>query len=81
MTTPSWVATIADDARVNGSEVMEWLGIAAPATLGRDIQAGKIPKPEYHAWTSSTKGNNRSAYWRVKTIRDWIKAGKPRVAR
>lgn len=74
MTTPSWVSLLADDATICSKDVSEWTGYPL-STLNRMWHMGWFPRPD----TGGLKRHKWAHYWKAKTIRDWIKAGKPRV--
>ena len=82
MTTPSWVATIADDARIDSSELAAWLGCTSGQIL-KGLERGNIPASEGKARKCypGSSSRHRIHRWKAKTIRDWLKAGKPRIAK
>jgi len=80
MTTPSWVSLLADDGLVSAKELAEWLECPKRSVDYLRL-SGQLPAPCQKRTVFAGNHQQQAYKWKAKTIRDWIKAGKPRVGK
>ena len=77
-TIPAWLAIASPDGSLNSRDLRKLIG-CSKSSLDVLISDGRVPAPDWRS-AHSTQVVNQPREWRVRTIRNWIRANAEKAS-